>query len=545
VSGLRRDLADHMGRSGDASVELRQYGEVFRRRWPLVVLGIIVGVAVAVGAIFALPKSYESTASVLVAPTGAAGAVENGRTTSSLNLDTEAQIVKSSVVAKLAAGDLGTSVTPRALVKSVQVTVPPNTSVLDITFIASTPERARDGARAFAEAYLKNRQDLAQARIDDQREAVQKRIDTLGDQLLKIGELIATLPAGSAQRAYQDSRRDLLVRQIAAINEQFVEIDSSESTPGDIITDPQVPTAPSEPNVTILLASGVLAGLLLGVALAFLFDRRDRRIRDRWDLERLGLDSLVPSVIVPPAGLIASPLNTHYHAESMRMLRNALLAQMPGHRGSVMVAAASSGSEGSAVALNLAATLARSGLEVIFASADSEIGDHRMSAAPYGGLADVIHERVSLDDVLHTVDGEPGLRTLSPGMDGSLYSELVQSERLQSVLAALSSRADILVVDVAPVSENADAQTLAAQFDGVVLVAAAKRTTVDEMAEAVDQLRHVSARLFGAVLAQQRTHGAGTHGTATHTTGATGTGARASASDGGRGASQPDKTSSA
>jgi Mrp family chromosome partitioning ATPase len=188
------------------------------------------------------------------------------------------------------------------------------------------------------------------------------------------------------------------------------------------------------------------------------------------------------------------------------MLRNSLLAQMPGHRGSVMVAAASSGSEGSAVALNLAATLARSGLDVIFASADSEIGDHRMAAAPYGGLADVIHERVSLDEVLHTVEGEPGLRTLSPGMDGSLYSELVQSERLQSVLAALSSRADILVVDVAPISENADAQTLAAQFDGVVLVAAAKRTTVDEMAEAVDQLRHVSARLFGAVLAQQRSH---------------------------------------
>ena len=56
--------------SGDGSVEFRQYGEIFRRRWWLVVLGIVVGIALSVGAVIALPKTYSSTASVLVEDTG-------------------------------------------------------------------------------------------------------------------------------------------------------------------------------------------------------------------------------------------------------------------------------------------------------------------------------------------------------------------------------------------------------------------------------------------------------------------------------------------
>jgi len=489
-----------------ANVEFSQYGEVFRRRWGLVVLGLLLGIILSLTALAVLPKTYQSTASVLVAATGENGSVENGRTSSTLNLDTEAQIVTSSSVAALAAKDLGGSESSRDLAKVTSVDVPANTSVLAITFAASTPKQARDGAQAFAEAYLKNREDLAEARIDEQKARVQVRLDALNAQLQRVGELLQTQTAGSAGEAFQSSRRELLVRQIGAVNEQLVEIEASDAAPGDIITEPQLATAPSSPNITILLASGLMSGLLAGLVLAFFVDRRDRRIRDRRDLERLGLEPLVPFLVVPPAGEIASALNSRYDAEPMRMLRNSLLAQMPGHRGSVMVAAASSGREGSAVALNLAATLARSGLEVIFASADSQLGIDYVAPSPAGGLADVIHERVSLEDVLHRVESEPGLRTLSPGMDGSLYSELVQSERLQSVLGALSSKADILVFDVAPVSENADAQTLASQFDGVVLVASAKRTTVDEMAEAVEQLRHVSARIFGAVLANQRAY---------------------------------------
>ena len=493
-----------------ANVEFVQYGEVLRRRWPVIVGCFVVGIALAVAALLLLPKTYQSTASVLVAATGDTNNSTNGRTATDVNLDTEAQIVKSSVVAKIAGETLGSSDTPRALAKKVSVTVPANTSVLAITFTSSTKEGARAGAEAFAEAYLKNREDLAQQKVDLQRERLQKRINDLGKQLLAIGQRIQTLsPNAFAERNYQQSRRDLLVRQIAAINEQYVNLDASQTVPGSVITDPQVPTAPASPNVVIIAASGALLGLLVGVLLAFLVDRRDRRVRGRRDLVRLGLDPMVPSVTVPPAGQIASPLNTHYDPESMRMLRNSLLAQMPGHRGWVMVASASRGSAGSAVSLNLAATLARTGLEVILVSADSHVSAKLPESTSDAGLADVLQDRASVDTVLQGVKDEPNLRLVAPGLDGSLYSELVQSEGISKVLEELGSKADVLVVDVAPVSENADAQTLASQFDGVILVAHAKKTTLDDLVEAVDQLRHVSARIFGAVVVHEKAEVAG------------------------------------
>lgn len=494
-----------MSTSTGANVEFVHYGEVLRRRWPIIVGCFVVGIGLAVAALLLLPKTYESTASVLVSATGETSNSTNGRTSTDVNLDTEAQIVKSSVVANVAGGTLGSSDTPRALAKKVAVTVPPNTSVLAITFTGSTKEGARAGAEAFADAYLKNREDLAQKKVDLQREQLQKRTDDLGKELLTVGQRIQALaPSAFAQRNYLQSRRDLLVRQIAAINEQYVALDASQTVPGAIITDPQVPTAPASPNVIIILASGGLLGLLVGVLFAFLVDRRDRRVRSRRDLLRLGLDPMVPSVTVPPAGQIASPLNTHYDPEAMRMLRNSLLAQMPAHRGSVMVASASRGSTGSAVSLNLAATLARTGLEVILVSADSHVSAKLPESTSDIGLADVLQDRASVDAVLQVVSDEPNLRLVAPGLDGSLYSELVQNERVSSVLEDLGSKADVLVVDVAPISENADAQTLASQFDGVILVAHAKKTTLDDLMEAVDQLRHVSARVFGAVVVHEK-----------------------------------------
>lgn len=484
-----------------ADADFNSYGEIIRRRWPWMLLCVLLGIGLALGAFFVLPKTYRSTASVLVSPSSQDTAVANGRTSSSLNLDTEAQIVTSSVVANLATQELGSKADPLDVVKNASVSVPSNSSVLDISYSASTPSAARDGAAAFAKAYLENRKNLGQAEIDAENATVQQRVADLGRTVLKIGQRLKSLPAGSAEHAYQSSRRDLILRQIEAINQQAVSVGSGTSRPGAIITDPQEPTTPYSPKLTLLLPSGLMAGLLLGVLLAFLLERRDRRVRDRRDLERLGLDPLSPEIVVPRRGEIAAPHDSHHAAESMRMLRNALLAQMRGPRGSVMVAPVSKGDAGSSVALNLAATFARSGVQVILASLVSDVEHPVGSQESSAGLADVLQERARLDRVLRPVDGEPGLRLLGPGRDGSLYSELVQSPRFTSLLAELAGRADVLVFDVPALSENADAQGLAAQFDGVVLVASTKGSTLDDIVAGKEQLEHVNARIFGGVVA--------------------------------------------
>ena len=502
ISSAHEPTSPGQGRPVD--VELSEYGETFKRRWRLILLCMLLGGLLAASLLYILPKTYMSSASVLVAATGQNGGVANGRTTTEVNLDTEAQLVKSSAVAKLVAEQLGSDLSPRQLAKNAEVTVPPNTSVLDVTFQATTPEEARAGAAAFAEAYLESRRSVAAAQNEAQRKTLADRIEALGSKVLKMDEEIQALPEGSIARAYKNSRRNLLLRQMVAINEQSIEYNSAETNPGEVITAPEAPKEASAPNVMIFMTSGVMLGLLAGLILAFVVDRRDRRVRDRRAIERLGLDPLVPLVLVPPLGEIATPADTRYRPESMRMLRNSLLAKMPGGQGSVIVAAASKGSAGSAVALNLAATFARGGLKVILARVGSH-GAHEEEMLARTGLADVLHDRASFAEVLEPVADEPGLERLLVGRDGAIDSELVKSEHFQDVFAELRTKADILVIDAAPFSENADAQTLATVFDGVVLVATVKQTTIEDIVEAVDQLRHVSARVFGAVVAHQGT----------------------------------------
>lgn len=488
------------------SVEFADYGEILRRRWWLIVITVIAGVAAAVVALHVLPKTYSSVALVQVKSVGEDGAVANGRTTSTLNLDTEAQLVTSNDVASRARTLMRSAESGHDLAKQVQVTVPPNTSVLSIGFDATTPAEARAGAQAFADAYLANRKDGAQADLDAQANAIRNQIKQLQAQLAESNRRVAAAGAKSADRADAQATSSALAGQIRDLNAQLSPLVGQGVNPGSVITAAQAPSSPSSPSTKLVLLSCLLAGLVAGCLLAFAVDRADRRIRDRRDLERLGLDAMTGVVAVPAVRDGGSSLASGQSAESLRQLRNALLAQMPGRAGSVIVANASDAAAGSAVSVSLAVTIARSGTDVVLLSANTVqcAVEQAFEVPVQPGLVDVLRARTDLDATIFDVREIPHLRVVPAGADGSLSSDLLQGPRFESVIAELTDIADVVVVDVAPTSVNADAQTLATASDGVLLVATSLKTRRDEVLGAVDQFRHVSARVLGSVVVSVR-----------------------------------------
>lgn len=498
------------------SVEFADYGEILRRRWWLIVITVIAGAAAAVLALQVLPKTYSSVALVQVKSVGEDGAVANGRTTSTLNLDTEAQLVTSNDVASRARTLMRSPESAHDLAKQVQVTVPPNTSVLSIGFDATTPAEARAGAQAFADAYLANRKDGAQADLDARANAIRSQIKKLQAQLAESNKRVAAAGANSADRADAQATSSALAGQIRDLNAQLSPLVGQGVNPGSVITAAQAPSSPSSPSTKLVLLSCLLAGLVAGCLLAFAVDRADRRIRDRRDLERLGLDAMTGVVAVPAVRDGGSSLASGQSAESLRQLRNALLAQMPGRAGSVIVANASDVAAGSAVSVSLAVTIARSGTDVVLLSANTMkcAVEQAFDLPVQPGLVDVLRARSDLDATVFDVREIPHLRVVPAGADGSLSSDLLQGPRFGSVIAELTDIADVVVVDVAPTSMNADAQTLATASDGVLLVATSLKTRRDEVLGAVDQFRHVSARVLGSVVVsvrrERRTNGRST-----------------------------------
>lgn len=489
--------------SGQSTVEFADYGEILRRRWWLILCAVVGAVAVAVLGLQILPKTYTSVALVQVKPVGNEdGAVANGRTTSTLNLDTEAQLVTSNAVATKALSADPTGGSARDLARSVTVIVPPNTSVLSIAFAAGSPSQAQSGAQAFANAYLDHRKVSAQADLASQADAIRGQIKDLQNQLAASTRRLSSLQGND--RTLEQATHSSLVAQIQGLNSQLIPLTGNDVNPGSVITAAQLPTTPSSPNSKLFLASGLLAGLLLGCVIAFSVDRLDRRIRGRKDLHRLGLDTMTGVVTVPAIRDGGSASATSPGAEALRQLRNALLAQMPQRSGSVMVADASEPDAGSAVSVSLAVTMARSGREVVLLSANTvhcaveQAFDH----PGHPSLAEVLEGRIEVTDALHTVVGMPHLRVIPAGADGSLSSDLLQGPRIEAVIQELGHLADVVVTDVAPTSINADAQTLATVSDGVLVVATAMKTKREQVLEAVDQFEHVSARVFGSVVAR-------------------------------------------
>ena len=203
-----------------SAVQLSDYAGLLRRQWRLLVAGLVLGTVLAGAYLVVADREYTSATSVLVT-TATSGATATNNRAPVINLDTEAQLVRSTETVGTVAEEL--AVAPEELAElgdRVTVTVPPNTEILIISFVAPTAEGAQDGARAFAEAYLEGRRANAETALDAEYDALQNRVDEVREQLQEVTEAGTQLPPGSAERARTETQAAALTNQLAALGTQ-------------------------------------------------------------------------------------------------------------------------------------------------------------------------------------------------------------------------------------------------------------------------------------------------------------------------------------
>jgi uncharacterized protein involved in exopolysaccharide biosynthesis len=133
---------------------------------------------------------------------------------------------------------------PRDLAANVTVAVPPNTSVLNISYSASTPEDAQRRAQAFARAYLDNRAAVATAKLKTQSAALQAQIAAARKSLQEVTAKKAALPAASPDRAVADAQEWVLINRIRQLSAELSSIQAAlmrKVVPGRVITSPTLP----------------------------------------------------------------------------------------------------------------------------------------------------------------------------------------------------------------------------------------------------------------------------------------------------------------
>ena len=469
------------------------------RRWWLVAIIFVLGVVAAGGYAAIQPKAYDSTTAVLVQdPTG-------DDSKNALNLDTEAQIVQSVAVANGAQKLMSTAISVRELLSAVSVVVPANTSVLDITFEASTPKGAEAGSQAFAQAYLDQRLQVAQLGLDNQISRLNDKITSLNNQLNKISGQLATLDHNSQQYAQAQSTSQILQSQIKSDQAALSPLQAIVITPGTIISGASTPSGPSKPQRSLYLASGGVIGLLLGLAAALAMARLDTRIYGTKDVpERPDVPVLMeirPGRQRPMVADAATALGREFsHLRNvLRFAAGAARGGRPSTTDTLLVCGAVPGPATGFAVANLAAAFARSGERVVIVCTDPDSTvPEILGIRAVHGLGEVLAEELTLEEALTVV---PSMRSVQVLTSGQLDPRLELPVTIVSeLLHRIQESTDRVLVAASAPSSKVDAQAFSEVAAAVLLVVETNRAHTAEVDAALDQFARVYAPVAGMLV---------------------------------------------
>ena len=487
--------------------DLAEYVSVLRRR--KLQVGMVPLLAMVVAVVLALRRTptFQSTAEVLVKPLQGLSA---GAAPQAPNLDTERQLVLSQAVAETVRSSLRLGASTQTLVRSLRVEVIGDTEVLAISYLDPDPRRAARMANGFADAYVDFRSQEALDQFQTAAGAVQKRIDGLQGTLASLTTRIRASNDPDAQATLQ-SQRDTMIAQLGVLQQRLLDLQSNASVAqgaAQVVQRAAPALGPSGPTLAQDLALALLAGLVVGVGLAFLRERLDDRIRSHLELERrLGAPVLatVPRIAgwrrQDDARLVMSSDPRSPVSETYRTLATNLQYLASRQRLTVVLVTSAIEGEGkSTTSSNLAVGLARTGRRAILINADMRRPRiHRFFGIDNDiGLSTLLAHGLAVPQVARDVAVE-NLRVVPAGPTPPNPAELLGSHRMPELIAGLREMTDFVIIDTPPVLAVADASVLAPLADGVIIVSDATRSSRAALVQAKAQLENVGASVVGAV----------------------------------------------
>lgn len=201
-------------------------------------------------------------------------------------------------------------------------------------------------------------------------------------------------------------------------------------------------------------------------------------------------------------GLFTIVEPTSQTAEQFRTIRtNILYSNVENRPNSIVVTSAGPTEGKSTSSANLAVVFAQSGMKTLIVDADLRRPTvHRtFDVENSTGLSNLLSIRsMSLQDIIQPSDVR-NLDIITSGPLSPNPSELLASGRMRKVLHILKKEYDFIIFDVPPVGAVTDAQLLASQVDGVVLVVREEQTEKASLSQSVKLLDQVDAKIIGAV----------------------------------------------
>lgn len=278
--------------------------------------------------------------------------------------------------------------------------------------------------------------------------------------------------------------------------------------PAKVIATPQMDPNPVSPKLRMILLICLLMGLCIPVGVMYLYDMFNNKLTD--DTKAFEKRLKVPFLGVLVQNHHGQPIavksgEDSVTAELFRLLRTNLKFTLPADgRTPVILVTSSIGGEGkSYVASNLAISLSLLGKRIVLVGLDirSPRLVENFGLSQKGYLTSYLAgDTYTIDELI--VHSNMGVDIIPTGIIPPNPSELLQSERLDTLIAELRTRYDYIIVDSAPAALVSDTFLLNRVCDLTIFVSRARYTTTD-MVDFINQtseqqrLPHVVSVLNG------------------------------------------------
>jgi capsular exopolysaccharide synthesis family protein len=494
---------------------LQSFLRMVRRRLWLIALCAVLVPSSVVAYSLSQEEQYRATASLLFGDSGptdlfGAASVLSENQEDERTAATNLSLAGLEVVAALAARRLGAAAGDVSRRVEVEPVASSNLTRINVT--DTSPVAATRLANAYAEEFIELRRRAAVRDVRRVQRAVQGRLRSIQRRLVVLrGEHSSRLRSSRAaeRRALTGEREKLFQRQ-----GELRSLPSLVTGNVQLAQAAAMPDAPSSPRTRRNGAIGLGLGLVLGMALALLFEMLDRRLRDPAevsDLIDLPILGAIPNsrALAHPPSISGLPVaETH----AFHMLRTSLRYYNEDRElGSLVVTSAGPREGKTTVAWNLAAVSAQAGQKVLLLEADlrrSSLASRcRVSAAL--GVTDVLNGNARRDQAVNEVvvgsqvNGWTMPCTVDLIVAGAIRGDvtgLIESERMDTLIREAQEHYDLVVIDTPSTSVVPDAIPLMAKVSGVLVVTRLGRTTREAARFLNSQLSHIRAPALGVVV---------------------------------------------
>ncbi|GAB3428894.1 hypothetical protein [Flindersiella endophytica] len=477
------------------SVPASFWVNALRRNVVLILVFGVLGAGAGLAFSIKQGQEYVSTAAILIEPLQGNPYEPDSKGDQLVNLETEATLVRTDPVAKLAGGQIPGNQEAGALLAQVDVEVPSNTQVLEISGTSTSRTEARDVAQAFSDAYLAYRQQRADSSVKKQLQRISRQQDGTRAQITQASSELQSDDVTESRKAYLEERINNLNAQLAALESQQSTISATDLTPGQVITPASTPPGAGILNLLLFGGAGAFVALFVGFAFAVARTRLDTRIHESPEVERLGVQVL---------GSVGNRFGGHGGggrapdlSEIYREIRTAIVTSLDSPPVGLTVASADPDADASPEAAALAVGLARSGFTVALVDTVGEPTRLLSDRVRMPGLTELLTEQADLQSLVF--QPEERLSILAPGAPDGQTMDRLLSPRMRHTLAQLSEWNDYVIIAGAH-AHSADGQALASLTGAVLLVVARHQTRLNDFIECLDVLDRVDAACIGAVL---------------------------------------------